>query len=274
MPEKIAIFVIHGIGRQRPYETLDQFTRGLANSLCDTSAPWTLEPRLEICKDPLGEQAKWVRASCVLTPPTDAPPPHLISDPEKTIGEISFFEYYWAPITQDKISYLGSLAFLIKAGLTPFKYLAANLIVLSAIGNRKRIPIIVAKELWRQACLFVPLITLFVSLFAFLSFQTPGRLFALFRGISPETIILIGILAVRYLYIWTIGTALLSSSRARKSWQGSNIWRSALFLALVGHVLLWPMWISSILRGIGASFSRVARWAPFCPACSGTGEGW
>ncbi len=269
MPEKIAILVIHGIGQQRPYETLDQFTRGLSNSLCDGSVPWTLEPRLEICKDPLHEQEEWVRASCVLTPPTGEPPPHLISDPGETIGTISFFEYYWAPITQDKISYLGSLAFLIKAGLTPFKYLAANLAVLSAIGNRKRIPIIVAKEFWRQACLFLPLIALLVSLFAFLSFQTPGKLFALLRGISAETIILIAILAVRYLYIWTTGLALFSSIRAKGSWQASRIWKFVLALALAAHVLSWPFWISRFLRGAAAFFSSIAKFAPSLPLLFG-----
>ena len=269
MPEKIAILVIHGIGRQRPYETLDQFTRGLANSLCTFSQAWTLEPRLEICKDPLHEQQQWVRTSCVLTPPPNDPPPRLISDPAQSIAQISLFEYYWAPITQDKISYLGSLAFLIQAGLTPFKYLAANLAVLSAVGNRKRIPIIVVKEFWRQACLFIPLLTLLISLLAFLASQTPDNLYRLVRGISAETIVLIGVLAVRYLYIWTTGLALFSSMRAKGTWQASWIWKSVLALALVAHVVTWPFWISWVLRWFAALLSMIAKGAPVLPRLFG-----
>ena len=59
MSENVAILVIHGIGQQRPYETLDQFTQGLSGTF---DAPH-LEPRLEICKDPLREQKQWVRAA-------------------------------------------------------------------------------------------------------------------------------------------------------------------------------------------------------------------
>jgi hypothetical protein len=261
MPERVAVLVIHGIGQQRPYETLDQFTLGLLASFDKQLTPWSLQPRLEICKDPLHEQQQWVRASCVLRPSDTQRPPQFLSDQSRTIGEISLFEYYWAPITQDKISYFGSLVFLIKAGLTPFKYLAANLTVLAAIGNRKRIPIIVLKELWRQACLFLPLIALFVFLLAFLSAQRPVKFLALFGATPAETMLLIGILAVRYLYIWTIGAALLSSLEAKSTWQASKKWRLVLAGALAGHIVLWPLWISPVLRGIASCFSSIARHA-------------
>jgi hypothetical protein len=269
MPEKVAIIVIHGIGQQRPYETLDQFIRGLSASFNQAMTPLSLEPRLDICKDPLREQKEWVRASCLLTPSDHEAPPVFLSGKDQTIGEISLFEYYWAPITQDQISYIGSLVFLIKAGFTPFKYFAANLAVLAPVGNRRRIFLVIFKELWRQACLFLPLIALLVFLLAFLCSQTPAELLALFRATKPETLLLIGILAVRYLYIWTIGAALYSSLRAKSTWQASRYWRLFLAVALAGHIFLWPLWISGILRGAARFFSSIARHAHFLPVLLG-----
>ena len=66
MPENVAILVIHGIGQQAPYETLDQFTQGLLNSFETTGAKCTILPHPDICNDPLREQNHWVRASCHL----------------------------------------------------------------------------------------------------------------------------------------------------------------------------------------------------------------
>jgi hypothetical protein len=47
MPENVAILVIHGIGQQAPYETLDQFTQGLLSSFQTAGANCTLLPHLD-----------------------------------------------------------------------------------------------------------------------------------------------------------------------------------------------------------------------------------
>jgi hypothetical protein len=260
MPENVAILVIHGIGQQSPYETIDQFTQGLVDSFQAGNVTCSLEPRLAICHDPLREQKQWVQASCRLTflsggdnTPVQAP---FQSGSGSSIEGVSLYEYYWAPITQDKITYRGSLLFLIRAGLTPFKYLAANVTVLSAVGNKRRIPIVILKELWRQLSLFLPLLALFASLLAFVSAYPPTRLLDVYRATDGASFLLVAILAVRYLYLWTTARALLGSLRGKGTWQASGVWRLCLLAALTGHIVLWPVWISGLL-GI---FACCGRW--------------
>jgi len=248
MQENVAILVIHGIGQQAPYETLDQFTQGLLGSFQTAGAKCTLLPHLDICRDPLREQSQWVRASCHLN--FDAPV--AMQSENSSVGHISFFEYYWAPITQDKISYTGSLLFLIKCGLTPFKYLAANVTVLSAIGRKKRIPIVILKEIWRQCALFLPLLALMLSLLAFIAAVPPTKLLAIYRDMSPGSLTLTAILAVRYLYLWTVAGALTGSLRGKGTWQTSTVWRLCLVVALAANILLSPWFVSLVLSWVAS----------------------
>jgi hypothetical protein len=256
MPENVAILVIHGIGQQRPYETIDQFTQGLVDSFQSGNMKCGLEPRLAICHDPLREQDQWVQAFCRVTfpspdgvAPVQAP---FQSGSGSSIEGVSLYEYYWAPITQDKITYWGSLLFLIRAGLTPFKYLAANATVLSAVGNKKRIPIVILKELWRQASLFLPLLALFAAVLAFVSANPPTKLLEIYRQTDGVSFLLIAILAVRYLYLWTTARALLGSLKGKGTWQTSGLWRLCLLAALIGHIVLWPVLISGLLGTIAS----------------------
>src|ERR1700722_9940014 len=168
--KRAAFLVIHGIGQQRPYETLDQFGRGLLESFAtDKNAPaWKIYPQLEICRDPNHAQQSWVRASYRIAPDT---PVVFLSDlhtPGETIEDISLIEYYWAPITQDKITYTGSLLFLIRAGLKPFLYMGANI---NAIGKTDPGPLwkVIGREFIRQACLFLPLILFLATTLAWLA---------------------------------------------------------------------------------------------------------
>jgi hypothetical protein len=284
MNERIAILVIHGIGEQRPYETLDHFAHGLLDSFATSGVSWSVQPQLDVAKDPTHLQQDWVRASLRLIPPSPQP----FTNPDNStalIEDITLFEYYWAPITQDKISYTGSLTFLINAGLKPFKYFASNLDVLSTLYESKVSAVIrvILKELWRQACLFLPLILLLVGLLSWLSIQSPAQLLATLRAIPSDTTLLLVILAIRYLYLFTTAQALHSSLRAkpvpsptapppqkslvqhltqsapRANWQTSPLWRLALFLALAGHIFLWPLLISSIARSISRLGHFVAR---------------
>ena len=278
MSENVAILVIHGIGQQRPYETLDQFTQGLSRTF---DAPH-LEPRLEICKDPLREQKQWVRASCIMTPtppntsfPSRRKVPDVLGGPAPdTISSISFFEYYWAPVTQDKVTYTGSLWFLIQAGLTPFKYLAANITVLTAANRKKRILLVVVKELWRQACLFVPLLAFFALLLAFLvTCGNPHELLKLYRGIPVESKLLAAILVIRYLYIFTTANALLESLKGKNTWQASLWWRLALLAGFIGHIVLWPLLILPGLCCIAWMGTKLGHWLPFLPLVLGHWSG-
>lgn len=265
MPENVAILVIHGIGQQAPYETLDQFTQGLLSSFRATGMQCTLQPHLDICKDPLREQSQWVRASCQLM----FEMPLVMQSDNSSIGQISFFEYYWAPLTQDKISYNGSLLFLIKSGLTPFKYLAANVTVLSAIGRKKRIPIVILKEIWRQCALFLPLLALMVSLFVFIAAVPPTELLTIYREMPSGSLLLIAILAIRYLYLWTVAGALTGSLRGRGTWQTSAVWRLCLVSAIAVNIVLSPWLVSLLLSWVASTVAWLSRHSALLPRMFG-----
>ena len=266
MPENVAILVIHGIGQQAPYETLDQFTQGLIHSFQADRVKCTARPHLDICEDPVREQSQWVRASCDLE---FATPVAMESDKSTSIGQVSLFEYYWAPITRDKITYTGSLLFLMKSGLTPFKYLAANASVLSAIGRKKRIPLVILKEIWRQCALFLPLLALMASLLAFIAAVPPTRLLTIYREMPAESLLLLAILALRYLYLWTVGRALIGSLSGAGSWQASLLWRFCLAIALAANIVLSPFVVSPVLYWIASVGACVVRHAPVLPRMLG-----
>jgi hypothetical protein len=266
MPEKVAILVIHGIGQQAPYETLDQFTQGLIHSFQADGAKCTVRPHLDICEDPVREQSQWVRASCHLEFDT---PVTMQSDKSTSIGQVSLFEYYWAPITRDKISYAGSLLFLMKSGLTPFRYLAANVSVLSSIGRKKRIPLVIFKEVWRQCALFLPLLVLMAALLAFIAAVPPTRLLRIYREMPATSPVLLTILAIRYLYLWTVGRALIGSFHGKGGWQTSRLWRFCLAAALAANIVLSPFVVSPVLYWIAYAGACVARHATVLPRMLG-----
>ncbi|MDI6781701.1 MAG: hypothetical protein QME49_06355 [bacterium] len=86
---KTAFLVIHGIGEQNPFETLDSFSRGMIDHLRSQSITFHAEHRLT--KQSNAEDGSWTE-SYVRLKPTD-------SD-----DIIDIHEYYWAYLTEEKIS--------------------------------------------------------------------------------------------------------------------------------------------------------------------------
>ena len=255
MPENVAILVIHGIGEQRAYETLDQFTQGLEK----TFTQMTLEPRMEICRDPLREQKQWVRAACVMCSEVGEAFKSDQAAGGSAIGKISLFEYYWAPVTQDKVTYTGSLMFLIRAGLTPFLYFGANLKALTSVGKRRDIWKVIAREIVRQTLLFLPLLLLFALTLRYVAvFSEPRRLLHLYQEIPSWSKLLVVLLVIRYLYLVTNLKALLNTRDASYSWQTSWWWRGLLALGISFHLFAW-LWISCALRWIANFGTWIAR---------------
>lgn len=256
--KRIAVLVIHGIGQQQPYETLDQFTRGLLNSFrSDPNAPnWKIYPQLEICKDPSHTQQSWVRASYRIKPDT----PVVFQSDSHTAGDsiedISLFEYYWAPITQDKITYIGSLLFLIRAGLQPFLYLGANL---NAIGTTERGKLfkVVVREFVRQTFFFLPLILFLAATLAWLANLQPVAALKAFHDPAPTTILTAVVIFIRYLYLFTTGKALFQSIKATTGWQAGAAWRITMSLAFIANIFLWPIWLSPILNGLANGLAAI-----------------
>ena len=146
---RTAMLVIHGIGEQNPYETLDSFARGLFSYLRDRAH---LNPALA----PLTVALEGLDTSRHSDHRESRPRAHLE-------GRLDLFEYYWAPDTEDKLSWKDTLKWLIQTDLTPIRYFADNLQEMmsargqsfgSAFGYSLKL---CAREILRVLLLYIPL---------------------------------------------------------------------------------------------------------------------
>ncbi len=90
MAKKIALMVIHGIGDQKPFETMDAFVRGFAESyarLLSASGPGALKARHNLTRF-----EGWVESYVALIPEAANSP------------EIHIYEYYWAYMAERQIT--------------------------------------------------------------------------------------------------------------------------------------------------------------------------
>ena len=85
MAKKMSIVVIHGIGEQKPFETLDAFAQGLEKEYRSKGVNVTL-------KHDLVWFGEWGESCISLIPETD------------NGKQIDVFEYYWSHMTQRKIT--------------------------------------------------------------------------------------------------------------------------------------------------------------------------
>ena len=122
---KTAILVIHGIGEQNPYETLDSFARGFAlyfNQLNPENKAQLHPERIR--------HKNWTQAAV-----------HLKFKQEATkngLTQLSLFEFYWAPFTEGKMTYRAVLGWLARTSLTPLRYLTDNLQMMIEQEKRSR----------------------------------------------------------------------------------------------------------------------------------------
>ena len=132
---KTAMLVIHGIGEQNPYETLDSFARGVFTFLRDRCG---MKPEL---RSETVAHKDWTQVAIRIDINTED------ATGEKTAGYVDLYEYYWAPYTEDKISARQTLEWLIRTDLSPLRYLANNLQELAATDEKKTV--------WRFLWLFI-----------------------------------------------------------------------------------------------------------------------
>jgi hypothetical protein len=168
--QRTAILVVHGIGEQNPYETLDQFGRNLMRYLSFEGGINDLQISADRYDHNDSIEAR-IRLSTQNFGPTQSSP-----------GLIDIYEYYWAPQTEDKISYKETLSWLIKTTLTPIRFLNENV---EAIANtrengahEKKHPdesdepltrgAIFRREILRIVWIYLPLLFVLGSLFYFL----------------------------------------------------------------------------------------------------------
>lgn len=106
------MLVIHGIGQQNPYETLDSFARGVFTHLTESRRCGArLSPIRVAHKD-------WTQVGMRI----DILPQEL-----EPLAYVDIFEYYWAPETEDKLSAVQTVKWVLFTDLTPLKYFADNL---------------------------------------------------------------------------------------------------------------------------------------------------
>ena len=143
---KTAVLVIHGIGEQNPYEPLDAFARGLFTELRRELPTATLSPRKISHPD-------WVQAAI------------RIENPESD-DAVDIFEYYWSPFTEDKLSAIQTLWWLLKADLSPIWHLRDNLAELRTAfrGEDRGYPWLLFREFRRILFLYLPLAYALVGL--------------------------------------------------------------------------------------------------------------
>ena len=232
--DRTAIVVIHGIGEQKPYETLDHFARGLLGSL---PGSWEIAPELTaFSDDPLRIEKQWTRASLQLTP----------LDQKAGGTGITLFEYYWAPITEDKITYSDSLLFLVTTALTPLRYLFANVNVIADARQQATESLrIFFKEVARILFLFVPVAAALVLLLAWLLRSSPA-LASLVMS-DKMTLVLIVLAGVRLLYIWMFAAFVLEELSVPQKWK--NRWfETGLAIALLAVWFSEPYWLPELLN--------------------------
>ncbi len=163
MNSRVAVLVIHGMGSQKPYETVDQFARGVENCL---SSPDTGSYHHELRfrqheEDPTHQQKAWTQAYVRLTPVD-------LAAAGNRPALIDIVEYYWAPIINDRVSALQSLRFLIQSALSPFQYLRANALVIDQVSDES-LQLVVIRELARSCFIFFPFIVLLAGLYALIA---------------------------------------------------------------------------------------------------------
>ncbi|MBZ5571421.1 MAG: hypothetical protein LAO09_06035 [Acidobacteriia bacterium] len=145
-----AILVVHGIGEQDRYEPLDQFARNLTRYLRHEGGidDLTLSARKIDHND-------WVEASIRLETAAHGPR----TEEGRSSATIDLYEYYWAPQTEDKISYLQTISWLIKTTLTPIRMLDQNVRAIKNAPDAEELSVsaIYWRELQRIAWLYLPL---------------------------------------------------------------------------------------------------------------------
>lgn len=152
-----AVLVIHGIGEQNPYETVDSFARGLflfLSTQCRMDV--RLQPKETAHKD-------WTQVSMRIGVGPFAG--------DKPTGFVDVYEYYWAPFTEDKLSAIETMKWLIRTDLTPLRYLGDNLQEMVDRRSRRTFGQAVwlfLREIARIVLLYVPLAAIFVYLLSWL----------------------------------------------------------------------------------------------------------
>lgn len=242
----IGILVIHGMGDENAYGTLDAFARGLfrhyggpKNSTYSMQTEWK-----ERGSDPAHKQTSWTQAQVRFEPAAGA---------SSTVPRLTVAEYYWSPATKGKMKDVAVLTWLLRTGLEPFRYLSENLQVMQAAGEARnaadrtsRSLFILFREFLRFVLVYPLLLLSFIAIGAFVSqvkdmaaivTGLQGHLEAMMVGlIAAVRLLILGSLTGYFLNFrkWLRFRIPRTDSRRRYSWFaliGAAIMAAAVFIA-------------------------------------------
>lgn len=143
-----ALLVIHGIGEQNPYETLDQVARGFV-------AYFRAQHHIPSLRPERIRHEDWTEVALHLDFPEAAS--------TRGLRRLTVCEFYWAPYTEGKATYRGVLSWLVGTVFTPLRYLADNLLALLDTRERNsgwRVAWLLAREVGRALFVYVPFLLL------------------------------------------------------------------------------------------------------------------
>ncbi len=152
---RTAILVIHGIGQQDPYETLDSFGRGFVDYFRGQFAGAGGSNSVREIRPVRINHGDWTEVALRLRfekPATG-----------RGLQELHLHEYYWAPHTQGRVTYRAVLTWLIRTVLTPLRYLSQNLHEEWAASGGKLTTVgaVFAREVMRIFLLYLPMLAVF-----------------------------------------------------------------------------------------------------------------
>lgn len=249
---KTAILVIHGIGQQDPFETLDSFARGLVDYFRGLFARTKQPNRISEIRPVRLNHGEWVEVALRLRFDKPATP--------RGLQELHLHEYYWAPHTQGRITYRGVLAWLIRTGLTPLRYLSQNLQEEwgASGGKLTTVGAVFAREMLRIFLLYLPaLILVGYLVYALATLPDLVRALEPIRHVwrnepqkGPLAVFVVAVAGAAFLLSFMLVTAwrlrfqrgTLIQRKAEVAWFGQAVlWFLGLVLVAVIVASIWPI---------------------------------
>ncbi len=255
--------MIHGIGEQNPYETLDSFARGLATHFGESKPVLSAE---RIRHEDWIEVAVHIEFERAVTP--------------RGLTHLSVFEFYWAPFTEDKVSNWGVLRWLARTAFTPLAYLADNLQALlweeqdesGKPPTLGRAVTLFLREVLRIALAYVPLLIL-VAVIALLLYLNAPTAVDTVRSLVDVLRhdqhlsglgVVVACLAVASVLVWFIlQEVLLWAVRSGPSVEhiAENVWLTLAVICCVGFLLAGLGLARVMSVDLGPYAQLVLRWS-------------
>jgi hypothetical protein len=243
---RAAVVVIHGIGEQNPFETLDAFARGLG-------------AELDVRAEQLEHRLIWRggRADSAVRVPLKGPLGRA------AVTALDLYEYYWAGEAERRITLRAVLAWIARTSVSPLWHWSQQpaLLFREAGALRRKLWIFVREVL--RAVMLVVIAALILSAFVYAA-ASAGRvadagrsLWAGFRNMQhPVWGLVFFLLAAFALLILNGGRKLLGQIGRSQAWVDpgtSRWWAAASFtgatvLALLAALLYW--WFGLDLPGV------------------------